>query len=49
MPADPPEQSAARRPTLAEFAARPLQPGDVYYTPEGYVVFTEQYHRRRGS
>ncbi|MCA8833183.1 DUF5522 domain-containing protein [Hymenobacter pini] len=27
---------------------QPLQPGDVYYTPEGYMVFTEQYHRRRG-
>ncbi|WP_354578249.1 DUF5522 domain-containing protein [Hymenobacter sp. UYP22] len=28
---------------------QPLQPGDFYYTPEGYMVFTEQYHRRRGS
>ncbi|MCC3153785.1 DUF5522 domain-containing protein [Hymenobacter sp. BT770] len=28
---------------------QPLQPGDFYYTPEGYLVFTEQYHRRRGS
>jgi len=27
---------------------QPLQPGDFYYTPEGYLVFTEQYHRRRG-
>ncbi|WP_046245292.1 DUF5522 domain-containing protein [Hymenobacter terrenus] len=27
----------------------PLQPGDYYYTPEGYLVFTEQYHRRRGN
>ena len=27
---------------------QPLQPGDFYYTPEGYMVFTEQYHRRRG-
>ncbi|MDO7875303.1 DUF5522 domain-containing protein [Hymenobacter sp. ASUV-10] len=44
MPAD----SKSRRPTLAEFAARPLQPGDVYYTPEGYLVFTAQYHLRRG-
>jgi len=39
MPADP---------RLAAFAALPLRPGDVYYTPEGYLVFTEQYHRRRG-
>ncbi|GAA3974032.1 hypothetical protein GCM10022407_19760 [Hymenobacter antarcticus] len=30
-------------------APQPLQPGDFYYTPEGYLVFTEQYHRRRGS
>ena len=37
-----------QRPTLAEFAARPLLPGDVYYTPEGYLVFTGQYHRHRG-
>ena len=43
-----PPSSAPRRPTLAEFAARPLLPGDVYHTPEGYVVFIDQYHRRRG-
>ncbi len=34
-------------PRLAAFAALPLQPGDYYHTPEGYMVFTEQYHRRR--
>lgn len=33
---------------LAAFLAQPLQPGDYYLTPEGYTVFTEQYHRRRG-
>ena len=38
----------AADPRLAAFAALPLQPGDFYYTPEGYLVFTEQYHRRRG-
>ncbi|WP_133271379.1 DUF5522 domain-containing protein [Hymenobacter radiodurans] len=27
---------------------QPLHPGDFYFTPEGYMVFTEQYHRRRG-
>ncbi|WP_179197543.1 DUF5522 domain-containing protein [Hymenobacter crusticola] len=27
---------------------QPLQPGDYYLTPEGYMVFTEQYHLRRG-
>jgi hypothetical protein len=25
-----------------------LESGDYYFTPEGYLVFTEQYHRRRG-
>lgn len=43
-----PAPSTPRRPTLAEFAARPLLPGDVYHTPEGYIVFNAQYHRRRG-
>ncbi|MGI4883628.1 MAG: DUF5522 domain-containing protein [Janthinobacterium lividum] len=42
MPAEP------TRPTLEEFAARPLLPGDAYTTPEGYLVFTAQYHLRRG-
>ena len=37
-----------RRLSLAEFAALPLLPHDIYHTPEGYVVFTAQYHRRRG-
>ena len=26
----------------------PLEEGDYYHTPEGYLVFTEQYHRKRG-
>ena len=43
-----PRRPTGSDPTLAEFAARPLLPGDVYHTPEGYVVFTAQYHRRRG-
>lgn len=25
-----------------------LEPGDYYFTVEGYLVFTEQYHKRRG-
>ncbi len=33
---------------LAAFLAKPLQPGDYYLTPQGYMVFTEQYHQRRG-
>ena len=28
---------------------QPLEPGDFYYTPEGYLVFTAQHHLRRGS
>ncbi|MBD2714031.1 hypothetical protein IC231_03175 [Hymenobacter sp. BT646] len=34
---------------VSSFSAQPLQPGDYYFTPEGLMVFTEQYHRRRGS
>ncbi|MBC3541083.1 DUF5522 domain-containing protein [Rufibacter sediminis] len=26
----------------------PLEPGDFYFNEEGFMVFTEQYHRRRG-
>jgi hypothetical protein len=25
-----------------------LEPGDFYYSDEGYLIFTEQYHRKRG-
>lgn len=25
-----------------------LEPGDYYYSEEGYIVFTEQYHIKRG-
>lgn len=25
-----------------------LQPGDYYFSEEGYLVFTEQYHQKRG-
>ncbi|MFM8432025.1 MAG: DUF5522 domain-containing protein [Bacteroidota bacterium] len=25
-----------------------FEPGDYYLSPEGYVVFTEQYHLKRG-
>ncbi|ALD22337.1 DUF5522 domain-containing protein [Hymenobacter sp. DG25A] len=33
----------------APSAPQPLQPGDYYLTPQGYMVFTEQYHLRRGT
>jgi hypothetical protein len=26
----------------------PLEPGDFYFNEQGFMVFTEQYHRRRG-
>jgi hypothetical protein len=25
-----------------------LEPEDYYYSPEGYLVFTEKYHLKRG-
>jgi hypothetical protein len=25
-----------------------LEQGDYYFSPEGFLVFTEQYHRKRG-
>jgi hypothetical protein len=36
-------------PSVPDSTPQPLQPGDFYLTPEGYMVFTEQYHLRRGS
>lgn len=27
----------------------PIEPGDVYFTPEAWMVFTEAYHLKRGS
>ena len=30
------------------FARLGLVPGDYYFSEEGYLVFTEQYHTRRG-
>jgi hypothetical protein len=26
----------------------PLEPDDFYYSEEGYIVFTEKYHLKRG-
>lgn len=28
--------------------ARELEPEDFYHTEEGYIVFTEKYHLKRG-
>ncbi|MDX1653411.1 MAG: DUF5522 domain-containing protein [Brumimicrobium sp.] len=31
------------------FGKKPkLEPEDFYRSPEGYIVFTEHYHRKRG-
>lgn len=31
-----------------EFKKPKLEEGDFYYSDEGYIVFTEQYHLKRG-
>lgn len=40
------------QPTDAErherFARLGLEPGDYYFSEEGFLVFTEQYHLKRG-
>jgi hypothetical protein len=28
--------------------AKPLEAGDFYHSDEGFIVFTEQYHLKRG-
>jgi len=33
---------------LSSFSRIPLDPDDFYLTPEGYKVFTETYHLKRG-
>lgn len=30
------------------FSKPQLEPEDFYYSPEGYIVFTEKYHLKRG-
>ena len=42
MTSDKEEEQAER------FLRMGLVPGDHYLSPEGYIVFTEQYHLRRG-
>ncbi|MBL0128071.1 MAG: hypothetical protein IPP83_11580 [Flavobacteriales bacterium] len=41
-PQDPPRPKDDREERLG------LEPGDFYLSPEGYIIFTEQYHRKRG-
>lgn len=34
---------------MSEFSSRPpLDPEDYYMSPEGFIVFTEKYHLKRG-
>ena len=28
--------------------SKQLDPDDFYYSPEGYIIFTEKYHLKRG-
>ena len=28
--------------------SKQLDPEDFYYSPEGYIIFTEKYHLKRG-
>lgn len=33
---------------LCSMFKKELDPEDFYYSPEGYIVFTEKYHLKRG-
>ena len=34
---------------MSDYSYRPkLEPEDFYYSEEGYIVFTERYHEKRG-
>lgn len=39
------EERSERAERLARLG---IGPGDYYFSPEGYLVFTEQYHLKRG-
>lgn len=38
----------APQPVNDRFERLGLEPGDYYFSTEGFLVFTEQYHRKRG-
>lgn len=47
----PPDSQRKKRPdqeSSERFARLGLEPGDCYFSDEGYLVFTEQYHTKRG-
>lgn len=33
---------------MSDYGKKKLEPEDFYYSEEGYIVFTEQYHLKRG-
>jgi len=33
---------------MSGFAASKIEGEDYYYSPEGYIIFTEKYHLKRG-
>jgi hypothetical protein len=33
---------------MSEYNRKKLEPEDFYYSEEGYIVFTEKYHLKRG-
>jgi len=41
-------EPSADRPEEDRIERLGLEPGDYYFSAEGYLVFTEQYHTRRG-
>ena len=42
--------SSAPIPSPDERVPRPgLEPEDFYWSPEGYMIFTEKYHLKRGA
>lgn len=38
----------APKPADDRFSRLGLEPGDYYFSKEGYLVFTEKYHLKRG-
>jgi len=45
---DKPTSQRSDQDRSERFARLGLEPGDYYFSEEGYLVFTEQYHKKRG-
>ena len=41
-------EGSAQRERAERMQRLGLDEGDYYFSPEGYLVFTEQYHHKRG-